>query len=35
MALKKEDYDKAFINAAAEQIARAMISRIGLPQPKE
>lgn len=35
MALKKEDYDKGFINAAAEQIARAMISRIGLPQPKE
>ena len=35
MTLKKEDYDKGFINAAAEQIARAMISRIGLPQPKE
>ena len=35
MALKKEDYDKVFIDKAADQIARAMISRIGLPQPKE
>jgi AcrR family transcriptional regulator len=35
MALKKEDYDKAFIDRAADQIARAMLSRIGLPQPKE
>lgn len=35
ITLKKEDYDKAFIDKAADQIARAMISRIGLPQPKE
>jgi AcrR family transcriptional regulator len=35
IALKKEDYDNAFIDKAADQIARAMISRIGLPQPKE
>ena len=35
MALQKEDYDKTFINEVADQIARAMISRIGLPQPKE
>jgi AcrR family transcriptional regulator len=35
MVLKKEDYDKAFIDAAADQIARAMLSVLGLPQPKE
>lgn len=35
MTLNKEDYDKVFIDRAADQIARAMISRIGLPQPKE
>ena len=35
MTLNKEDYDKVFIDRAADQVARAMISRIGLPQPKE
>jgi len=35
MALKKEDYDKAFIDAAADQIARSMITVLGLPQPEE
>ena len=34
MALQKEDYDKAFIDTVADQIARAMIARSGLPQPR-
>ncbi|MBN2372693.1 CerR family C-terminal domain-containing protein [bacterium] len=35
MALKKEDYDKAFIDKAADQTAKAVISVLGLPLPRE
>jgi AcrR family transcriptional regulator len=35
MILEKERYDDGFINAASDQIARALITVLRLPEPKE
>ncbi len=35
MLLKKEEYDKGFLEEVAEHVARSTITGIGLPEPKE